>query len=283
MELNKTSESLYNCKAGTHSQQSIGPDPVDNRDVKVFSLEGKQQSRAERNDKLAAKGNRQDARSSSDDKRLEEGPASVVAKEEEEQEQENGFMICENAAAGMSLVDIATSMATEVALETAQVAVASVDLSWVADIVASTVDAMMVTDIGGQQLVEIVLDSEAAVPEAFAGANLTLVQSGDQLTVKFSNFTDNVQMSEAMQLVASNPVQLTNLVQSLKDRMLTLTELTIGTNAVQLPKLEEIRSPMHVLAASIRQQDQEKDQDGRQQHSDQEQDQKQFKVEEASL
>ncbi|EPP39108.1 putative outer protein E, partial [Chlamydia psittaci 84-8471/1] len=108
------------------------------------------------------------------------------------------------------------------------------------DVIASTVESMIVADVNGQQLVELVLDAEGNVPEVFAGANLTLVQSGTDLSVKFSNFMDDVQLTEAVNLISNNPSQLAGLVESLKNLRLNLTELTVGTSIVQLPTIEEV-------------------------------------------
>ncbi|AFS27576.1 DUF5421 family protein [Chlamydia psittaci] len=282
MELNKTSESLYNCKTDHHSiQQEVGPEPKDNRDVKVFSLEGRQQSKHNRQDKTTSKSSRQEARGA-DDKHVEEKTSGVSSKEEEKEEGQN-FMAYDNPTAGMAFVDIAPSVSSEVVVESATVAVASADLQWVQDVIASTVESMIVADVNGQQLVELVLDAEGNVPEVFAGANLTLVQSGTDLSVKFSNFMDDVQLTEAVNLISNNPSQLAGLVESLKNLRLNLTELTVGTSIVQLPTIEEVQTPLHMIAATIHQRDEEKDQEGKDQQQQQDQEQNQYKVEEARL
>lgn len=168
-------------------------------------------------------------------------------------------------------------------MESTTVAVASADLQWVQDVIASTVESMIVADVNGQQLVELVLDAEGNVPEVFAGANLTLVQSGTDLSVKFSNFMDDVQLTEAVNLISNNPSQLAGLVESLKNLRLNLTELTVGTSIVQLPTIEEVQTPLHMIAATIHQRDEEKDQEGKDQQQQQDQEQNQYKVEEARL
>ncbi|BAE81740.1 hypothetical protein CF0968 [Chlamydia felis Fe/C-56] len=282
MEFNKTSESLYNCKIDHHAvQPEVGPEPKDNRDVRVFSLEGRQQSKQDRQDKISNKGSRQETRGA-DDKHAEE-KTSAVSSKEEEQEDGDGFMAFDNPAAGMAFVDVAAPVSSEAVVESATVAIASADLQWVQEIIASTVESMIIADIDGQQLIELVLDSEGNVPEVFAGANLTLVQSGVDLSVKFSNFVDNTQMAEAMNLIVNNPEQLTGLVEALKNRHLNLTELTIGSSIVQLPTIEDVQTPLHMIAATIHQRDEEKDQEGKDQQQQQEQDQNQYKVEEARL
>ncbi|WP_139414037.1 DUF5421 family protein [Chlamydia abortus] len=281
MELNKTSESLYNCKTDHHSiQQEVGPEPKDNRDVKVFSLEGRQQSKHDRQDKAVNKGSRQEARGA-DDKHVEEKTFTVSSKEEEKEEGQS-FMAYDNPTAGMAFVDIAPSVSSEVVVESSTVAVASADLQWVQDVIASTVESMIVADVNGQQLVELVLDAEGNVPEVFAGANLTLVQSGTDLSVKFSNFIDEVQLTEAVNLIANNPSQLAGLVEALKNLRLNLTEFTVGTSIVQLPTIEEVQTPLHMIAATIHRRDEERDQQGKDQQQ-QDQEQNQYKVEEARL
>ncbi|WP_375793736.1 DUF5421 family protein [Chlamydia sp. 12-01] len=282
MELNKTSESLYNCKTDHHSvQQDVGLEPQDNRDVKVFSLEGRQQSKQDRQDKVSNKGSRQESRGA-DDKHVEE-KTSAVSSKEEEKEDGDGFMAYDNPTAGMAFVDVAAPVSSEVVVESATVAVASADLQWVQEVIANTVESMMVADVNGQQLIELVLDTEGNVPEIFAGANLTLVQSGTDLSVKFSNFVDNAQMAEAMNLIVNNPSQLAGLVGALKNRHLNLTELTVGSSIVQLPTVEEVQTPLHMIAATIHQRDEEKDQEGKDQQQQQDQEQNQYKVEEARL
>lgn len=282
MELNKTSESLYNCKTDRHSvQQEVGPEPKDNRDVKVFSLEGRQQSKQDRQDKVSSKDSRQESRGA-DDKHVEE-KTSAVSSKEEDKEESDGFMAYDNPTAGMAFVDVAASVSSEAVVESTTVAIGSADLQWVQDVIASTVESMMVADVNGQQLIELVLDAEGNVPDIFAGANLTLVQTGTDLSVKFSNFVDNAQMAEAMNLIVNNPSQLAGLVEALKNRHLNLTELAVGSSIVQLPTIEEVQTPLHMIAATIHQRDEERDQEGQDQQQQQDQEQNQYKVEEARL
>lgn len=275
---------MYNCKTESHvSQQELGPEPQDNRDVKVFSLEGRQQSRQDRQDNISSKGrsSRQESRGA-EDKHVDDKTSSVCSKEEESEEKE-GFMHFENPTAGMALVDAAASMSSDIVVETSTVAVASADLGWVQDIIANTVESMFIADMNGEQLVELVLDSEGNVPEVFSGANLTLVQSGADISVKITNFVDNAQMAEAMNLITSNPEQLASLVGALKGRQLNLTEFAVGSSVVQLPTIEEMQTPLHMIAATIHQRDEEKDQEGKDQQQQQDQEQNQYKIEEARL
>ncbi|WP_100934439.1 DUF5421 family protein [Candidatus Chlamydia corallus] len=282
MELNKTTESLYTSKADTHTvNQNSAPEPRDNRDVKVFSLEGKQT----RQEKVtSSKGNsRTESRKLADEeKRVNDEIAEVGSKEEDQESQE--FCSAENAFAGISLVDIAAAGSSEAVVEVAPVAVAGIDMQWIENVILSTVESMVISEINGEQLVELVLDTNTNVPEAFAGVNLTLVQSGQELSVQFSSFVDAVQMAEAADLITSNPSQLTSLVSALKNHQLTLKEFAVGNLLVQLPKLEEIQTPLHMIASTIRHREEDKDQ--RDQNQKQQQDDKEqnpYKIEEARL
>ncbi|WP_201456529.1 DUF5421 family protein [Chlamydia sp. 17-3921] len=283
MELNKTSESLYSCKTESRvSQDNVVPGPQDNREVKVFSLEGKQQSQEKTTTKTQS---RSESRGTEDSRRLEEKTSSVASKEEETTDQEESQLLMgENAAAGLALVDlISASTVQEVQATSSTVSVASVDLEWVENIIMSTVESMMISEVDGQQFIELVLDSTNSVPEAFCGVNLTLMQSGDELSVKFSNFVDNAQASNAVELVSNNSVQLTSLVGALQARNLKLSQFVVGSQVVQLPKLEEIQTPLHMIAATIRQnEEKEQEREGKDQKQ-QDQEQHPYKVEEARL
>lgn len=267
MELNKTTESLFSCKTTRASQPELSPDPVDNRDVKVFSLETKQVKDSHRSSQSKDRGIHQDRKETHpDDKRCE---SSCEIKEEEKEEER--LYVSNPMAADLLFAERATATTVQ-GVEAAPVTIASVDLQWVAETILSTVESMMVSSIDNQQLVEIVLEQNGEVPAAFAGANLTLVQTGSDLSVKFSNFLDPMQAANALELVAANPSQLAGLVEALKGRQLNLTEFLIGSSIVQLPTREETQTPLHMIAAAMRHHDQEKDQEQqeRQQHSDQE-------------
>ncbi|EPP36262.1 DUF5421 family protein [Chlamydia avium] len=276
MELNKT-ESLYSCKTESHLPQHDGPAPQDNREVKVFSLEGRQQSRHGRqeNSNKGKVASRQETRGT-EDKSIED---TVCTKEDSEKEEK--FFAWDNPTAGMALVDIAAPLAGEMVVENTAVTMASADLTWIQEVIANTVESMVVAELNGEQLVELVLDSQGNVPEVFSGANLTLVQSGADLSIKLSNFMDNAQVEEAVSVINGNPEQLVNLVTSLKGHQLNLKEFMVGSNVVQLPTIEEVQTPLHMIAASIHRKD-EQHHDRQDQQQKQEQEQNQY-IEEAQL
>lgn len=280
MELKKTAESLYSAKTDNHTVHQNSPEPRDSRDVKVFSLEGKQ-TRQEKT--TSSKGNtRTESRKFADEeKRVDDEIAEVGSKEEEQESQE--FCLAENAFAGMSLIDIAAAGSAEAVVEVAPIAVSSIDTQWIENIILSTVESMVISEINGEQLVELVLDASSSVPEAFVGANLTLVQSGQDLSVKFSSFVDATQMAEAADLVTNNPSQLSSLVSALKGHQLTLKEFSVGNLLVQLPKIEEVQTPLHMIASTIRHREEkdQRDQNQKQKQDDKEQDS--YKIEEARL
>lgn len=281
MELNKTSESLYNCKTESHLPQSdMEPAPQDNREVKVFSLEGRQSSRQGRQESSSSKGkvaSRQESRGA-DDKHIED---SVCLKEDNDKEEK--FFSWDNPTPGMALVDIAAPLGGEVVTESTAVAVASPDVVWIQEVIAKTVESMVVAELNGEQLVELVLDSQGNVPEVFSGANLTLVQSGTDLSIKISNFMDNAQVAEAIHVINSNPQQLAGLVTSLKGHQINLKEFIVGSNIVQLPTIEEVQTPLHMIAASIHRKGEQHHEGEDQQQQQQEQEHNQYRVEEAQL
>ncbi|AQT77671.1 DUF5421 family protein [Chlamydia gallinacea] len=280
MELNKTSESLYNCKTENHlPQHDMEAAPRDNREVKVFSLEGRQQSRQGRQESTSSKGkvtSRQEARGV-DEKHIDD---AVCVQEDKDHDEK--FFAWDNPTAGMALVDVAAPLASEVVAESAAVTVSSPDVQWIQEVIARTVESMVVAELNGEQLVELVLDSQGSVPEVFSGANLTLVQSGADLSIKLSNFMDNAQIAEAVNVINSNPEQLVNLISSLKGHQLNLKEFMVGSSVVQLPTIEEAQTPLHMIAASIhRKEDQQRE--GRDQQQEQEQEHNQYHIEEAQL
>ncbi|WP_080141990.1 DUF5421 family protein [Chlamydia suis] len=283
MELNKTTESLFNAKVEHNHIQAEAHEPRDQREVRVFSLEGRSSAKQAKDDRaLGRTSSRQETARSSEDGSVEEKATGVSSREEEETK-DGTFFSGGNPTAGMALVDTPMAVASEVMMETSVLTTSSVNLEWVEQLVLSTVESLLVADVDGKQLVEIVLDNANTVPEAFCGANLTLVQTGEDVAVSFSNFVNQAQVAEAMQLVQQNPEQLVTLVGSLKARQLNLTEFVIGNVAVSLPSLEKVETPLHMIAATIRHHDQEGDQENKghqDQHSDHQQEKK---VEEAQI
>lgn len=279
MEFNKTSEALYSCNTPRQSHPEASPAPVDNRDVKVFSLETKQVKDTQRSSSKDRNVNHQDRKEthSSDDKRCES-----TGETREEEKDEDKVFVANSMAAELLFADKA-SVASAQTLEAAPITVASADLQWVSETILSTVESMMISGIDNQQLVEIVLEQNGEVPAAFAGANLTLVQTGSDLSVKFSNFVDPMQAANALELVVANPAQLSNLVEALKGRQLNLTEFAVGSSIVQLPTVEETQTPLHMIAAAIRHHDQEKDQDQQDRQQPEQQEENVLQVEEARL
>lgn len=264
MELNKASESLYSAKTENHSiEREVGPEPINQQGVvKEFRLE---RSASRRNHESSDK--------------FSDGPASLQVKEKDEERKESGEHDCGSSMTAASHIDIPVQVLDAQSVGSSNVAVSSVSLQWVEELVISTVESMMISGSGDQQLVEVVLDSTGTVPEAFYGANLTLVQTGTDVSVSFSNFAGDSQLVEAMQLILGNPEQLTVLVNSLQRHQLNLAELVVGNNAVPLPKIEEVQSPLHMIASTIRQEEREQDQ-GR---GDQRQEQQEQMKEEAQV
>lgn len=273
MELNKTS-SLYNCKHENHVSKHEGPEPLDSRDVKAFSLDTHAQPRQEAQTRRTS--GRQEEQQSND-KNVEGASSEVSAKEDTEKEGEGeGGMVLENPMAYVAHhVEAASVAFSPEIVGGASVAVSNLDLEWVQEVIASTVETMLITDIGGEQRVELVLDNQGNVPEVFAGANLTLVQSGSDLSISLSNFSNEQQAIDAVNIVNNYPEQLATLVTSLKGHRLNITEFSVGTSVVQLPRVEEIQTPLTMIAATIhaREDEERQDQDEQQHHQDQEKEQ----------
>ena len=283
MEVNKTTESLFSAKVEHNHAQAESHEPRDQRDVKVFSLGGKSSSKQEKLDHGSGRtSSRHETSRSSKEGSIEDKSAEVSSREEEE-ENRDGFLSGGNLTAGVAFTDTPMAVASEVMIETNAVTMSQIDLQWVEQLVLSTVESLLVADVDGKQLVEIVLDNNSTVPEAFCGANLTLVQTGEDVAVTFSNFVDQDQVAGAMQLVQQNPEQLTSLVESLKSRQLNLTELVVGNVAVSLPVLEKVETPLHMIAATIRHHDQEGDQEGEGRQEQHQGRQQEKKLEEAQI
>ncbi|WP_213358165.1 DUF5421 family protein [Chlamydiifrater phoenicopteri] len=257
MELNKTSgdTSLYSCNKDSRITKNNKPEPVDNREVKTFSLNQESRSNSRQQGKVA-RGDRRNQ----DEKKLEEGPASIAAKEEKKEGKEG--LLYEGGGAGITMMDIIAPQSVEASLETSSVVVSASSLDWVETCIVKAVDSMFIGDIQGGQLVEVVLSENSEVPEAFMGANLTMTKDGEGISVAFSNFADQTQATKAMELVLGNPENLQSLVQNLGQRQLVLREMVVAGQVVQLPTREEVQSPLHMIAASIQHRDSEKDQDG---------------------
>lgn len=288
MELNRTSE--YSCKTENHLPQrredALGPQ--DSREVKVFSLEGNQQSsRQEKSASSSSSSSKTQSREgrSEDGKRIEEKSSAVASKEEDSaaEEEEAKFFVNEQVAAGIALFDLPSVAVQEVQSMSSTVAVASVDLGWVGEVILSTVSSMTISELEGQQMVELVLEATHQIPEVFVGANLTLMQSGEELSVNISNFQDPSQAVQAAQLVSNNAEQLSSLVSALYARNLRLAEFVVGSQVVQLPRQEEIQTPLHMIASAIRyNEDKEQEREGQNQQQ-QEQQESPYKIEEARL
>ncbi|WP_213319133.1 DUF5421 family protein [Chlamydiifrater volucris] len=257
MELNKTSgdTSLYSCNKDSRITKNNKPEPVDNRDVKTFSLNRETRSNSRQQGKVA-----RGERRGQEDKKLEEGPASIATKEEKKESKEG--LLYDGGAAGLAMMDVIAPQSVETSLEAASVVVSAPSLDWVEGCIVKAVDSMFIGDIQGGQLVEVILSESQEVPEAFVGANLTMTKEGEGISVAFSNFTDQAQAAKAMELVLGNPENLQVLVQNLGNRQLVLREMVVAGQVVQLPTREEIQSPLHMIAASIQHRDSEKDREG---------------------
>ena len=283
MELNKTSESLFSAKVEHNQPRADAHEPRDQREVKVFSLEGKSSAKQEKLDRMAGRTtSRQESAKNSEENVVEDNSKNVSSREEEEKK-EDGFFAGSNPTSGMALVDTPMAVASEVMMETSSITVSQIDLQWVEHLVLSTVESLLVADVDGKQLVEIVLDNSNTVPEAFCGANLTLVQTGENVAVSFSSFVDQTQVAEAIQLVQQNPEQLASLVGSLKARQLNLTEFVVGNVAMNLHTIEKMETPLHMIAASIRHHDQEGEQKDKGQQEHHQEHHQEKKVEEAQI
>lgn len=281
MELNKmTADTAYNCNKENHvSQKDALPEPKDNREVKVFSLN---RNSDKTNSKLSSKEtkSRSDSLNKSEAKKNDDTLASL---KDEQEDSDNNLFSCD-VIANLNMSGLKPASLEDGIQATSSVAVSSIDLAWVEDIIASVVESMLIGEIDGQKMVEITLSDKADVPFIFSKSNLSIVQDGNEISISFSNFMDEVQAMDANQLVTSNPMQLQGLITSLKDKNLTLTSMKIGAQVVQLPTLEESQTPLHMIAAAIRHQDEEQDQEqGDQRHSRDQQDRENLKVEEANL
>ncbi len=270
MELNKTSESLFSMKADNRVEHHHEPQPKDQREVKTFVLENKPNRTEPRRGSSLQSKERRDGRAS--DSRETKAPVSSK-RNHDDMDKDSGAHVSDQAVASVNV----HSMFSDVVLSVESgVALSGADLQWVEELILSTVESMLISDVNGQQLVEVVLDNSNLVPEPFCGVNLTLVQNGSDISVSFSNFLDQGQLADALGLVMANPQNLADLVGSLRNHHLFLKELSIGTNVVQLPKIEEVQSPFHMIAAAIRNQDHEQDQEGKRDSQDQQQEQGSF-------
>lgn len=266
MELNKTGLGSLQHSSRDPSVETEGG-PRDSRDVKPFSLDEGQGSNNQCSEETELH----------DDILWEQNKESLSTELFSFQEEKRDQHVVHHAAGSMMTPqnNIQQVLPTQVS-ETATISqTSSADLRWMSDLILSTVETLLVGELQGEQFVEMGLSAHHDVPSAFIGANVSLVQSGQELTVSFSNFQDITQQQEAQHLVLSQQEQLQSLISALQARNLQLKSMSVGQHVVQLPQVEEVRSPLHMIAATMRNQHEEQGQQQDQQRRDQQQDQNQ--------
>lgn len=113
----------------------------------------------------------------------------------------------------------------------------------IGQIVQKMVESMRIGQINGQDFASVDLKKSADVPQAFAGSNLTVSYQDNGIKIHFDNFMTPQQQNSAIALVEKNKDQLHDMVLALNAKNIQVTELSIGTHTVNLPRIEPLPPP----------------------------------------
>jgi hypothetical protein len=158
------------------------------------------------------------------------------------------------AAEEMIMQDKQQSLSQELKAESTKVeevtatrAVAQVNQ--IGQLVQQMVETMRVGQIDGQDFASLDLKQSPQVPEAFAGSNLTISYQENGIVIKFDNFMTPQQQNTAITLVEKNKEQLQGMIQALAQKNIQVTEFSIGTHVVALPRVTPTPPPFQPEAA----------------------------------
>jgi hypothetical protein len=137
----------------------------------------------------------------------------------------------------------------EAALEKAAPAIPpATQVSQMGQIILKMVENMRIGQVGGKDFASLDLKTDSAVPQAFAGCNLNVSYEQNGIKIHFDNFMTPQQQNEAITLVEKNKEQLESMMQTLMAKNIQVTELTLGSHRVTLPRITALPPPFQASA-----------------------------------
>lgn|GEM_PF-6378441 len=156
--------------------------------------------------------------------------------------------------------EVQTDLSAGIEKAAADKTAAVTQVSQVAQLIQKTVESMRIGQVGGKDFASLELKTNENVPQAFAGAHLTVSYEANQITIHFDHFMTPQQENTAINLVEKNKEQLVQMMQSLNAKNIQIAELSLGSHVVALPRIEGLPPPFQpTLTAETepsRQQDQ---------------------------
>lgn len=123
-------------------------------------------------------------------------------------------------------------------------------ISQVTRLIIQLVESMHIGTLAGKDFASLNLSRDPAIPEAFAGSNLTLNYQENGLVIRFDNFVTPQQEIAAIAMIEKNQEQLAAMVHALQVKNIQVAELNIGNRQVPLPpRVEPLPPPMQAFQA----------------------------------
>ena len=139
------------------------------------------------------------------------------------------------------------------------------EVNKMSELVQKMVETMRIGQVDGKNFASLDLKQGADVPKAFAGSQLTLSYEENGLSIHFDHFMSPQQQNTAINLVEKNKEQLELMVQALSAKNIQVTEITLGTHSIAIPRVAPLPPPFQTPpAAQTETGQQRREQEGRQ-------------------
>jgi len=126
----------------------------------------------------------------------------------------------------------------DVAKTTLSAVEAKVSIDKITALVRKMVDTMQVGRVEGKETVSMDLKVTAQVPSFLSGANLSITQvEKGIITISFTNLSES-NLKIAVAVMEQRQGELTQLVQDLQAKNITIAQLQIGEQSIALPQAE---------------------------------------------
>lgn len=230
-----------------------------NNGQKKFSLPQtkSRQNNGQKNNQLKAEEEREEAQGIFGLAKKGKGDEKEEKKKQSKQDEDAQLQISEQVKIGI-----------EQSLELPSGQVQKVDVTKISEIILRMVDKMATAEIGKSQLTSLEL-KESNVPQAFLGSTITLLQSDEGMVIKFDNFQSPQQEAIAMMTIKNNPQALEQLMRSLGNKDISVSQIQVGQNNIALPRLDTPLAFQSPSSESEKRRDDQSQDDQRQQQKEQ--------------
>jgi hypothetical protein len=199
-----------------------------------------------------SKGKPEESKDKGKDFKLPSRKGQVSEKEEQLQKQKGLFDLAGQEAVLQEKQQSLSQTLKSEDIKTSEVSAteAKAQVTQIGQIIQKTVESMRIGQLEGKDLATLELKKTADVPSAFQGSNLTVSYAANGVKIHFDNFMSPQQQNTAITLVEKNKDQLQQMVQALNAKHIQVTELSIGTHTVALPRVEPLPPPFQPSAAA---------------------------------